>query len=232
MRVVTTLTIIAISSFLVLKSDASPQADSQILFPNDTVEVTGLIHTAGSSPESYWFILTGSDSTKFPFGLDSLSLFIASKDAAAFPVDPRCFYSAGKVRARGVLRMVANMAQMEICRPDQIAAGNSDLPICSGPPIAWEEAFKYIGQTKVVEGPIAAVRDSVRGCVLILRERKGRTFEVYLVAIDISNFRRLGRGPTEYYPGKFVRATGIIIDTGRLIMMKVDDNCMIREINR
>lgn len=210
-------------------NNTGESADSSQVVQADTLSVTGTIAIFESSPEAYLYVLTPAFSADSSFKFDSLTLIISAKDEANFPVNPRCYYSADRVWAKGIVRKVSGDDRMEIARPDQISVGNRDLPFHSGPPIRWEDANKFAGKIKVVEGVVASAVDSAGGCKLVLERHDGQTFEVDIVSLDIGLYRGLGIGPSEYYTGKLIRATGVITDRGRLAI-KVDDDCMVRII--
>ena len=73
--------------------------------------------------------------------------------------------------------------------------------------ISWRDAAKYYGQTRTVEGKIAASNNTGKVCFLNFHKDWRRNFTAVIFASDFSKFPA---HPEEYYLNRVVRVTGLI----------------------
>ena len=73
--------------------------------------------------------------------------------------------------------------------------------------ISWEQADKYIGETKTVEGTITSTSHSDKICQLYFADKNKGKFRVIIFAESYAKFPDV---PWKYYSKKRIRVTGLI----------------------
>jgi len=76
--------------------------------------------------------------------------------------------------------------------------------------ISSDEAYKYIGQIKTVEGKVLNIHEGEKVIIIIFGKDLNKDFTVVIFKIELSNFTNQGTHPSKDYRNKFIRVTGLI----------------------